>query len=230
MVEPSLGTTIVFVAIVVFVVTAFLVGVARTSDRALTVRVTIGAALWLAITGWASGSGVLERQILPPPVLFFLVGSIVVVVAVASSSIGRRLATLPIAALVAVHGFRLPLELVLHEWFAQGVLPMQMTYSGHNFDIVSGVLAIAVGLWLWRSSPARATARRVVLAFNVVALGLLATVATIAVLSAPLPIRQYMNEPAVLLAFNFPYGWIVPFLVGGALLGHIVLFRWLKRV
>jgi len=184
MVEPSLGTTIVFVAIVVFVVTAFLVGVARTSDRALTVRVTIGAALWLAITGWASGSGVLERQILPPPVLFFLVGSIVVVVAVASSSIGRRLATLPIAALVAVHGFRLPLELVLHEWFAQGVLPMQMTYSGHNFDIVSGVLAIAVGLWLWRSSPARATARRVVLAFNVVALGLLATVATIAVLSA----------------------------------------------
>ena len=98
-----------------------------------------------------------------------------------------------------------------------------MTFEGHNFDIISGSLALAVGLWLWRGRAPRAA----VWAFNVIGSALLVGVARIAVLSSPLPIRQYMNEPAVLLAFYFPYSWIVPVCVAGALFGHILIFRWL---
>jgi hypothetical protein len=85
-------------------------------------------------------------------------------------------------------------------------------------------LAIAVGLWAWRASPPRA----VIVGFNVIGLMLLVAVTTIAVLSAPLPLRRYMNDPPVLLPFNFPYVWIVPFCVGGALFGHLLVFRWLR--
>ena len=53
---------------------------------------------------------------------------------------------LPIAALVGVQAFRLPLELVLARWKNQGVIPVQMTFEGHNFDIVTGVLALVTAV------------------------------------------------------------------------------------
>jgi hypothetical protein len=37
-----------------------------------------------------------------------------------------------------------------------------------------------------------------------------------------------MSDPPLLLAFHFPYGFIVPICVGGALLGHLLVFRWLR--
>jgi hypothetical protein len=125
--------------------------------------------------------------------------------------------------LITAQGFRLPLELVLHTWEAQGVIPVQMTFEGHNFDIVTGILALVIGPLALRGTAPRAA----IWLFNLVGSALLLAVMLIAVLSTPLPIRQYMNEPAVLLAFYFPYGWIVPICVGGALFGHLLVFRWL---
>lgn len=71
--------------------------------------------------------------------------------------------------------------------------------------------------------------RALVWAFNLLGLALLINVATIATLSNPIPIRYFMNDPPVLLAFNFPHGWIVPFCVAPALAGHVLVFRWLAR-
>jgi hypothetical protein len=68
-----------------------------------------------------------------------------------------------------------------------------------------------------------------VLAFNVVGFALLVNVARIAAFSSPVPFRTYLQDPPVLLAFHFPYGWIVPICVGGALFGHLLAFRWLAR-
>jgi hypothetical protein len=232
MVAPSLASTVAFVALVIGLALLLVGGVAR-AGRALAeppaqrMRWTLGTALgitaWLALTGIASASGVLERTLLPPPLALFALGSILVSVAAAFSPLGTRLVHgVPIVALVAVQGFRLPLELVLHTWKDEGVLPVQMTFEGHNFDIVSGALALLTAALLLRQ-----TSRPAVALFNTVGFVLLLVVASIAVLSSPLPIRAYHNEPAVLLAFNFPYGWIVPICVGGALFGHILIFRWL---
>jgi hypothetical protein len=173
-----------------------------------------------------SGSGVLEHAILPPPLALFLIFSLGVAALTARSSLGTRLIQgLPIAALVGVQAFRLPLELVLHAWKNQGVIPVQMTFEGHNFDIVTGVLAIATGVYLYRAGEQ--ASRGAVLAFNVVGSALLLVVTTIAVLSSPIPLRAYHGDPALMLGYHFPYGWIVPFCVGGALFGHVLVFRWL---
>ena len=113
MVVPSWTTTVVFVLIVGVVVSAFVAGVARVSGRAAAWRAAAGAAVWLALSGWMSGSGVLERQILPPPAVGFFASSLAVVLALGLSSIGRRLAAgVPIAALVAVQGFRVGFQKV----------------------------------------------------------------------------------------------------------------------
>jgi hypothetical protein len=237
MVDPSFGSTVAFVAIVVTVVLALLVGVviagrrrgeAAEQTRRWLLGTSFGAVLWLGITGIASASGSLRTHALPPPIALFMLSSVVVAVLAAFSRLGTRLIDgLPIAAIVGVQAFRLPLELVLHRWHAEGVVPIQMTYSGLNFDILTGTSALLLGLWLaLRKAP---PARALVLAWNVFGMLLLLNVMTIAVLSSPLPIRMFTEGVPVLLAFYFPYGWIVPFCVGGALFGHLIVFRWALR-
>ena len=87
------------------------------------------------------------------------------------------------AGLVGYQVFRVPLEWVLHELYSEGVIPVQMTYAGRNFDVVTGVLAAALGLWLWAGH------RTVwlVVAWNIMGLALLVNIVTIAILSTPGP-------------------------------------------
>jgi len=232
---PSAGSTAAFVVIVAAVVAMLVLATARAGRRLgespaqvrrWALATAAGALAWLAITGAVSASGVLAADTLPPRALFFFTGSLLVALVFALSRPGARLAAgVPIAALVGFHAFRLPLELVLHSWYRQGTLPIQMTYEACNLDIITGAGAVVVGLWLWRRGPSRP----VVWAFNLVGTALLINVATLAVLSSPLPFRYFLEDPAVLLAFHFPYGWIVPFCVAPALAGHVIVFRWLAR-
>jgi phosphoglycerol transferase MdoB-like AlkP superfamily enzyme len=147
-------------------------------------------------------------------------------VLLALSPFGARLvAGIPLAGLVAYQVFRVPLEWTLHRLYTEGVIPVQMTYAGQNFDVVSGILAAALALLLWAGHRSV----WLVAAWNVIGLLLLANIVAVAVLSTPVPFRHFMNEPANLLPSTFPYVWLPTFLVQAALLGHLVVFRAIFR-
>jgi len=230
MVIPNLASTVAFVAIVLGLCALFVLAVRRGSPAELRQKRTLwsAAAVFavLALSAALAETGVVRSLAGSPALLLYIGLWNGLALATALSPIGRSIVeSSPIGALVGFQAFRLPLELVLHSWYEQGVLPVQMTYSGHNFDIVSGVLAAALGLFAWRRTPPRA----LVWAFNLIGLGLLIAVARIAVLSSPVPFRTYLEEPAVQLAFHAPYTWILPICVAGALFGHVLTFRWLLR-
>lgn len=175
------------------------------------------------LTAVIAGSGLLERESPVPMLMPFIAACNLLAIGLVFSRLGTRLSTgLPIAALVGFQAFRLPLELVLHRWYDEGV-PVQMTFEGHNFDILSGTCAIVLvfalrqGVAGWRS----------ILAYNLMGTGLLITVATIAVLSSPVPFLAYFAEPTLVLPYNPPYTWILPFGISGVLFGHLLVFRWL---
>ena len=190
------------------------------------VRAAVGVGLVLAVSAGLAEAGVVRRLAESRAILLFLWTWLGVAVGVAFSRVGTRVVgAVPVAALVGFQAFRLPLELVLHRFYDEGVLPVQMTYSGANFDIVTGVLAVVCGVLVWRG----VAVRMVVWVFNCVGLGLLGAVVRIAVLSAPTPMRVYMNDPPVQLIFFAPYTWILSVCVAGALLGHLLVFRWLWR-
>ena len=195
MITPGAGATAGFLAVVGWVCIAVVWAVWYAAGRRWAVPAAVGGGLVLAVSAGLAFSRVGER----------VVGAV------------------PVAALVGFQAFRLPLELVLHRFYDEGVIPVQMTYSGANFDIVTGVLAVVCGLGLWRG----VAGRMVVWAFNCMGLGLLGAVVRIAVLSAPTPMRVYMNDPPVQLIFHAPYTWILSVCVAGALLGHLLVFRWL---
>jgi hypothetical protein len=100
-----------------------------------------------------------------------------------------------------------------------------MTYSGRNFDILTGATAAALALWLLAGRQGRL----LVIAWNIAGLALLANIVAIALLSTPVPFRYFTSGPANLLPSTFPYVWLPTFLVQAALFGHVLVFRALRR-
>jgi len=225
--NPSGVSNVVFVMIVIAVAGLFLGawrGSATGWPRVLVpLLVAVG---WLVIPGVLAARGVLDRWQAPPPALVLIGVLTVATVVLALSPVGGRLAaSVPLAGLVGYQFFRVPVEWTLHRLFVEGVVPVQMTYAGRNFDILSGISAAMVALLLLAGRGGRG----LVLAWNLLGLGLLANIVVIAALSAPTPMRHFMNEPANRLPGMFPYVWLPTFLVQAALFGHIVVFRALGR-
>src|SRR3954462_5959114 len=203
MTSPSTTTEVLFVGVVVAVAAAFVYAVMKTvRSRALPVAGAVGVValvliLWLVIPAVLASRGVLDRYSPPPAPGFILIGVITLgTVILAFSRFGTRLvAAIPLAGLVGYQVFRVPLEWALHRLYSEGVIPVQMTYAGRNFDIVTGVLAAALALWIWAGHRSA----WLVTAWNIIGLALLINIVTVAILSSPVPFRYFMNEPANLL-------------------------------
>jgi len=209
---------VAFCGIVAAVIAALLWAVQRAYRSGRATRLAAGGlALWLGPQALLVASG--RMTSLPFNGLPFFFGPILVVwTGLALSPVGRRLAaTIPLAALVAFQIFRLPLELVLHSWVAQGTIPGTMTWSGQNWDIISGLTALLcaplAGRFRWAARLA-----------NVVGFALLLNVMRVAIMSSPVPFG-WGQQPPLLLALYLPYALIGPVCVGGALFGHLVLTR-----
>lgn len=194
--------------------------------RRRAVALTAGGAIaWMGITWIAAASGVLANwHATPPPFAILVVSILALSFAIAFTPFGWRLAAgLPLPLLVAVQGFRLPLELAMHAMYERGVMPGVMSYEGRNYDIFTGMTAPVVAAVVWLSGRGRVT----VAVWNVLGLALLANIVTVAILATPRfayfgpdSMNDWVGHP--------PYVWLPAVMVLAALAGHLVIFRALR--
>ena len=193
---------------------------ARTLQR----RFLIVAIAWIALTLWLASAGIIRRwDVFPPPLMGVLASILVLGLVLARSTVGDRLARgLPLAALVGLQSFRFPLEVVMHAAYERGIMPMQMSYSGLNFDILTGITAALLAAWLRLGYPPRA----IVWVWNGMGLLLLANIVTVAVLSTPL-FGRFGTTPDRLNTFvaDPPFILLPTILVLTAWAGHLIVFR-----
>ena len=186
---------------------------------------TLGLIVWMAATYVAAAFRLLQFPPAPPTMMVVFVLLLVLSVGLGVSPVGRRLAAgLPLAVLVGVQGFRLPLELLMHRAYEDGLMPVQMSYSGLNFDIVTGITALIVCALLAAGRAGVRMAR----AWNVMGTLLLVNIILIALLSAPAPWRVFRESPANTWIATAPYVWLPTVMVAFAILGHIVIYRRLR--
>lgn len=183
-------------------------------------------ATWLGLTLGLAATGHLSFTSVPPTEGIVIAASLALGVWVGASRLGYRIANgIPLAALVGVQGFRFPLELMLHRAYIEGLMPVQMSYAGLNFDILSGLSAIVVAVLLVR----RPALLGVVRIWNVGGALLLVNILTIAVLSTPTPLRVFHNEPANEWIAHAPWVWLPAVYVVAAIIGHVLVFRRLRH-
>jgi hypothetical protein len=196
----------------------------RETKRAAVLSV-IGAGAWIASTGLIAASGVLrEWERMPPPFFLLVVAILTLSLAMTFSRFGTRIArAIPLWALVLAQAFRFPLELAMHGMSERGVMPVQMSYEGLNFDIVTGITAIVVGLL----AATGRVGRGVIAAWNVLGLVLLINVVTVAILATP-RFRYFGDEHLNVWVTYPPFVWLPAVMVLAALAGHLLIFRALK--
>jgi hypothetical protein len=197
----------------------------RQTNR-LQIRIALGAVAWMAITLWVSAAGVLrhfDRQ--PPPMLFLVAAVFALAGWLAFSWIGDLVVRhTSWVVLVGLQGFRLPLELLMHRAYVEGIMPVQMSYSGRSFDIVTGASAIVLALALARFP----VPRWVIAVWNVLGTVLLVNILVIAIASMPMFHWFGMDRLNVWVA-DPPFVWLPAVLVLTAVAGHLLMFRKLRR-
>ena len=224
--EVPLRVDVLFVATVLGVLALSVLAVRAAAQRAgqaadlWTMRAVIGAVLWLVATGLAAPSGALGRFSLPLfTALMILTGG------AAFSRVGAVLITAvgPVG-LIGFQLFRVPVAMFLRGMYQAGQVPVQMTYEGLNFDIFVGLTAPAMAWLVWRGK----VGSHAIWVWNTLGLVLLAEAIVVAALSMPTEFRVFTNEPASTFATYAPYVWLPTVLAPAALLGHLLVLRWLS--
>ena len=224
----SIGMALLAVLVAIGLVAAIALARRPGESRGATARrgalAAVALSAWLAATFTIAETGRLTEFVArPPPLMLLMLGTLVGTIALALSPLGRRLAhALPLAALVGLHSFRVPLELVMHGAARAGVMPAQMTFTGLNFDVVTGVLALGLAPLVARGRAPR----WLLVGFQVVGSLLLAGIGMIAIASTPL-FHAFGEAPERLNTWvaHPPYVWLPTLLFPSALLGHLLLAR-----
>jgi hypothetical protein len=201
-------------------------GESRSRRRRWTIVTALAAIAWMGATWAAAETGHLSRlDLQPPPFLLLPPAILVLALAMAFSRFGARLIDgLPLSWLIGVQAFRFPLELMMHRAYSDGVMPWQMSFSGWNFDVLTGLTALPVA---WAVHTGRA-GRALPLAWNVLGSALLLNIVVIAVVSTPI---VAWFGPTLLNTWVMvpPFVWLPAVMVLMAAAGHLLVWRALWR-
>src|SRR5512138_406435 len=130
-----LHITIVFLATVAL--NLFLLLTATRQKRLVAIVTT----LWLVLTGVVAAKGFFQStSSMPPRLAFAMLPAIAAIVISLVTKKGRQFVDgLDLKTLTLLHVVRLPVELVLYWLAVQKTIPELMTFTGRNFDILSGI-------------------------------------------------------------------------------------------
>lgn len=183
----------------------------------------ISLIVWtLFISVWSIRGPMTNFQIFPFNVMPVLAVPLISILAFTFSKAGKEiLLRIPTENIIWIQTFRFFVEQLLLALYLENQAPVQMTYEGRNFDVLSGVSAPLIAWLITRgkiSNPG-------VVIWNLVCLGLLVNIVTTAILSMPTPLRMFMNEPANTIVVQFPVSWLPGLLVPLAYGLHFLSLR-----
>ena len=183
-------------------------------------KIIVGLLVWMIVVSALSLSGFIKDfSVFPPRIMIVLVVPLVTILFLTfSGSIKEILKHIPPRNLIRLQFFRAFVEILLWMLFIENLLPVQMTFEGRNFDIIAGLTAPVIA-YLFNGN------KNVMIVWNIIGLGLLLNIVTIAILSLPTPFRIFMNEPANTIVAYFPIVFLPAFLVPLAYTLHFFSLR-----
>lgn len=212
------------IALVVIVGTIFLKFCFRAAPNKKEV-ITLTAFILLTIPVVLAGTGILRvLDTTPPPSMLLPPYILGISALIGFSKFGKSLSTSnSIIAFACLSAFRFPLEMLMHHAADVGIMTQLFSYSGYNYDIITGILAtIILILVLMKKTPPRA----LIWTWNIVGILCLVAIFALAIMSSPV-VHAFGESPDVLNTWvlYFPYVWLPTFLVIIAMLSHICVTR-----
>jgi hypothetical protein len=179
---------------------------------------------WLAITAVVAGLGFYRNfSALPPRLLSLLIPAIVgIVYLYRSKKFGSLLSQIPHHWIVYLQSFRILMEAILFMMYMEHLMPVEMTFEGQNFDIVTGTTALLVAYF---GIVKHKLSKAALIGWNFLCMGILTVTIVTGILCAPTPLQVFMTDPANSIIAEFPFVWLPGFVVPFAFCLHILSIR-----
>ena len=188
-------------------------------------RVLLVNILWILVVGVISYSGYFTNTSAKPPRFLVVLLAVISLSVFLLKTVNRT--KLNTNLLLAIHTLRLPIELVLSQLFLQKKVPILMTFKGWNFDILIGISAIFLLLYLWYTK--NRLSKIFTLIWNILGLILLTAIVIIAVLSSPLPLQILaLNQPNIAV-LQFPFIYLPACVVPIVFASHLLIIKAIKH-
>lgn len=206
---------LMFIGIALFALYLFFVG----TGRKLQVLV-LGLGIMIVLSILSYVGFFRDSSAVPPRMLWVLLSAGLFV----SYSLWRTagLAIKP-AYLLSIHILRVPVEIGLYALYLNGEIPVIMTFSGLNFDILFGISAAV--LWGYGFIFQREIPSTLFRAWNSLGIVLLLFIVGLAILSAESPIQLLAFDQPNKALLTFPYILLPGIIVPLVLLAHLCCLK-----
>jgi hypothetical protein len=180
---------------------------------------TLVLAGWAALQAMIACSGFYAGPVSVPPRFVLAIAPPFLLLVVLVFSPGGRtwLGSLDASTLVLLHAVRIPVEIVLHRLYLEGSIPQVMTWEGRNLDILTGISALFLFVWMRRAD---APPRNLLLAWNILGLALVLSVLIHGVLSAPSSFQRFSAQDGSFALLHAPFVWLPGLIVPLVVLAH----------
>lgn len=189
-----------------------------------------GLLLWTIYLIVLDHSGVLRQMLNPPRIPLFVILPAFVFIAWFYATGKHRPFTqsIPIWQPVLTQSFRIGVEFLILGIYLKGIGPVQATFEGYNFDIVSGLLAIPVAWLLYRKAG---IARAATWTWSILSLLLLANIIFIFNTLVLRPQMWGFTQNPISAEFTqMPYLLIAGFYMPFAVFLHMFTFMQLRKI
>lgn len=174
---------------------------------------------WAVIIGMLSYNHFFQNtDSMPPRMLFALLPALGITVVVYRIV---KIHAIDIKWLIGVNVLRFPIELILFQFYEEGMIPQRMTFEGLNWDILSGISAVILLIMHFKNI----LRNRGIVIWNLLALLLLIVIILLAILSAPSPFQQFDFKQPNVAVLHYPFTWLPAVVVPIVLLSHLLIFK-----
>lgn len=180
--------------------------------------------VWLLVQSVAGISGFYTlTHAMPPRFQLLLVPPLVLTIVLFSTKTGRAFSdSLDLRVLTIIHSVRIPVEIVLYWLFIGKAIPELMTFEGRNFDIIAGLTAPIIYYFVFVKQK---WGKPLLIAWNVMSMGLLLNIILNAMLSASTPFQQFGFEQPNIAVLHFPFLFLPACIVPLILFSHLASIR-----
>ncbi len=194
----------------------YLEGRVRTTSIAIFVA-------WLLYAGALGHKGIIASRVPPGPALLLIpVVLFMAIFLVRHPGVREFASKIPAGLLIGLQGFRVFVEIALHELYQNQLVPRMLTFEGANFDILVGLSAPLVA-WLYTSLRINDSVVRL---WSIAGIALLANVIIRSLLTfAGILQTETPNVGIGIFPFTFLPGFLAPL----AMYLHVMLLRSLPR-
>jgi hypothetical protein len=190
--------------------------------------VMIPFTLWLALIWGSAINGVFRGGVAPfplIPVAIFLPVIIGAPIVLLSKRMGQVLDAMPASWLIALQVYRVLGSAFLIGW-ARGLVPGVFALPAGLGDVMTGLLAVPVAIWL---AAGTLEARKAAVAWNVFGLLDFAIAVSIGLMIAPGPLQVFVPSIPNVTGGIYPNVMIPAFAVPSSILLHVLSLRQLRR-